>query len=778
MLGQTVSHYRILEKLGEGGMGVVYKALDTKLNRTVALKFLPPSLLVGEDDRRRFVHEARASAALNHPNIATVFEIDESEKQPFIALEYVEGESLTERIALGPVKIEEILSISVEASEALQAAHEKGIIHRDIKSQNIMVTPLGRVKLLDFGLAKLRGATVITKTGSTLGTTAYMSPEQLHGQTVDQRTDLWALGVVIYEMTSGRRPFLGEYDEAVAYQITSRQPDPLTALRTDVPVELERIVGKLLAKNASERYQSATDLLVDLRGVKLTGESGAVTPSRVFRLARLRKSIAWTMALSVLGAACILYYLYTSKPSDQIRSLAVLPFVNLSGVADQEYFADGMTDQLITELCKLHSVRVISRTSAMEFKGTHHPLPEIARTLNVDGIITATVLRSGDRVRINAQLIRGSNDESIWAETYERTTADILELHGAMARAIAQQIRLALTPVETKQLTARRPVHPDAFDLVARGNYLVYSSASLENFEKAKQLMRKASEIDPEYADAQVGIALCVVQSLFFGLAITPQIESQAMQALDRALALDPDNGRAYSLRGQLAWLRGDLDGCREYNKKAVTLDPNNGFILANYGWMLMLEGRFDEGVREAERSVELDPLSHYARCNLMGWYYTVHRYADSRAQALRILELDSLWLPAIDQLYRISYREGKYEEALAHARRFVLLQSKGKITLPVNMAFPEYREWCLKTLARSAEEDVSAASGAAMEFAMFGEKEKALQYLKIAATHNQTGLLTLFYPDFDCLRNDPRFQEIVSAAHLPVASYCTLPGK
>jgi eukaryotic-like serine/threonine-protein kinase len=780
MIGKVISHYRILEKIGEGGMGVVYKAEDSKLLRSVALKFLPPNLLVSEDDRKRFVHEAQASAALNHSNIATVFEIDESDAGTFIALEYVEGQSLAEKIASGPLKLNDALSIAVQICEGLQAAHERGIVHRDIKSQNIMVTGRGQVKILDFGLAKLRGASVVTKAGTTVGTMGYMSPEQLRGGAVDHRSDLWAVGVVLYEMIAGRRPFHGDYEDAVGYQITSQQPEHLTAIRSGVPMELERIVTKLLSKNLAERYQSATDLLVDLRTSHKTLDESSKSSASVVpvasprRMSRLIRIAVGAGALFLLVAAGVFHFALGPKPSGPIRSLAVLPFVNLSNVADQEYFADGMTDQLITELCKIHSVRVISRTSAMEFKGKHLPLPEIARTLNVDGIVTATVLRSGEKVRINAQLTRGATDENLWAETYDRNTADILELHSAIARTIAQQIRAVLTPVEEKTLTAQRQVDPEAFDLVARGNYILNATANAESFDKARQLMRKAVEIDSNYADAQIGYAFSLIQSIVFGFKNAEEVAPEAEHAIEKAMAIDPERGRAYSLRGQLLWLRGDIAGCLEAHKKAVELSPNDGLLRTNNSWMLMAEGEFDEGVREGEKAVELDPLSHYARCNLMGWYYAVGRFADSRAEAGRILELDSTWGPAYEHLYRIAYHEGKLEEAIGHARKMCQLYSGGKVKVPDHVSWPEFKEWDLRTLDHMAGIDTSYAGLAAFDFAMLGEKEKAFHWLEVASTKAQTVMLCLFYPDFDCLRGDARFKDLVSRIHLPVGVYCT----
>jgi serine/threonine protein kinase/Tfp pilus assembly protein PilF len=777
MVGNTISHYRILEKLGEGGMGVVYKAEDTKLRRTVALKFLPPALLVGEDEKKRFVHEAQASASLSHPNIATVYEIDETGPEAFIALEYITGQTLAERMKSGPMKLEEAVSLTVQIAEALQAAHEAGIVHRDIKCQNIMVTTKGQAKILDFGLAKLRGASVVTRAGTTLGTMGYMSPEQLRGETVDQRSDLWALGVVLYEMIAGRRPFHGDYEEAVAYQVLNGQQDPLTSVRTGVPMELERIVNKLLQKVSSARYQSATDLLVDLRSLSLLPGSNENRPVSAVSTPgtlppRVRKILIGVATVLVIGIAGSYHLLFRANASP-IRSLAVLPFENLSKDPEQEYFADEMTDQLITELSKVHSLRVISRKSAMVFKGRHELLPSIGRTLNVEGLITATVLRSGDRVRVNAQLIRASDEENLWSESFDRKVEGVLEIQSALARSISQRVSITLTPAEQFRLSESRVVNPEAFDLVARGNYLLNNAADEASFLKVYDLMQRAVAIDSTYAEALVGLALAAVHQQFFGFKVSSARLEEAQRALDKALDIDPSSARAYSARGQLFWIEGNLPECIRANNRAVELNPRDGFSLTNYSWMLMLQGRQDEGISQAQKAVELDPLSQYARCNLAGWYYSAHRWRESEAEAHRILELDSTWEPALSQLALICEHEGRYAEAQEWWIKDFRRRGMDTGSLPRAGSWDEFRAWRLKMLEKGGY-----LSDLVYALIPEGEKDRALAILKKCVDARQPITLALFYPDFDPLRGDPRFEQLVSDAQLPVEAYCTVSSR
>ena len=473
MLGETISHYKILEKLGEGGMGVVYKALDTTLDRHVAIKLLPPHLNSNPEAVKRFVHEAKTASALNHSAIGVIYEIDETkEGQTFIAMAYYEGGTLREMIDSGSLTTNESVAIASQLASGLARAHEKGIVHRDIKPQNILLTRDGEAKIIDFGLAKLAGRTRLTKEGIVLGTAAYMSPEQALGKPADHRTDIWSLGVVLYEMLTGKQPFRGDYDPALMYAIVHEEPEPITAIKPEVPLEAERVVGKALIKNADKRCQSAAEIKQDLEELR---ESLDLLPRRSrmqLKLIRRRKQIAIGVAVVVMAIVLTAFGIrFFSGGTRSINSIAVLPLDNLSGDPEQEYFADGMTEELIKTLSKISAINVIAPTSAMRYKDTKKTLPEIAAELGVGAIVDGSVLNVGDSVRITVQLVEAATDRHLWTDSYDREVRNILALHSEVAQAIAREIQVTLTPQEQARLTSVRPVDPEAYVFYLRGRY-------------------------------------------------------------------------------------------------------------------------------------------------------------------------------------------------------------------------------------------------------------------------------------------------------------------
>ncbi len=520
MIGKTLGHYRILEKIGAGGMGVVYRAHDERLDRDVALKVLPAGSLTDESARKRFRKEALALAKLSHANIAPIYDFDTQDGTDFLVMERVGGQSLAQRLAAGSLAEKEVATLGAQIAAALEEAHDQGIIHRDLKPANVLLTPKGQAKVLDFGLAKLlrpvssTTTESFTETQATAGTLPYMAPEQLRGETADARTDLFAAGIVLYEMSTGQRPFREAIVSRLTDAILHQPPVPPRALNARISSELERIILKCLEKEPENRYQSAKELGVDLR--RLAAPSAmpvavipAPRPKISLRRAVLSGGVAVVLLLAVIASVNVGAWrarLLGRAASPNIESLAVLPLANLSRDPEQEYFADGMTEALITDLSKISALKVISRTSVMQYKGVKKPLPEIARELGVDGVIEGSVQRSGGQVLITAQLIRAATDTHLWAESYERELRDVLALQSEVARAIASEIKVKLTPQEQTRLASARPVNPHAYELYLKGRFY-WSKRTDEGLKKSVGYFNQALEEDPTYALAWAGLA-------------------------------------------------------------------------------------------------------------------------------------------------------------------------------------------------------------------------------------------------------------------------------
>ncbi len=538
--GSTIAgKYQILEELGRGGMGVVYKAEDTKLKRTVALKFLPPELTHISEVKERFMHEAQAAAALDHPNICTVHEFDEAEEKTFISMAYIEGQSLKKKIESAPLEIDEALRIATQVAEGLQEAHNKGVVHRDIKSANIMVTEKGQAKIMDFGLARMTGGTLLTKEGMTMGTIAYMSPEQARGEEIDHRTDIWSLGVVLYEIFTGQLPFKGEHEQAVVYSILNARLKPITNLRSDIPMAIEQVVSKALEKNPDERYQHVDELIDDLKSI-----SEGIVPEGVRARLRKAKLLRRKRAILYAGIAGFLIIitvialsLFTGR-AEVIDSIAVLPLENLTGDVGQEYFVDGVTDELIGQLAQISALRVISRRSVMRYKESDKSLPEIARELNVDAVVEGTVHQVGESVRIRVQLIDALPEErNLWAQTYDRATTDVLAMYGEMARAIVGEIQVKLTAEEETRFATARQVNPEAYEAYLKGQFH-RDKMTTPDLENALKYFEFALEKDPNFARAYAGIARVWTACSIMGLLPPREAMPQAKAAAEKAVGV------------------------------------------------------------------------------------------------------------------------------------------------------------------------------------------------------------------------------------------------
>jgi eukaryotic-like serine/threonine-protein kinase len=633
--GQTISHYRVTSPLGAGGMGEVYLAEDTALGRRVALKLLAAHLTADEERVRRFRQEALAASALNHPNILTVYEVGRWRGRDFIATEYVEGVTLRTRMRGKGLSLADALDITLQIVGALAAAHAAGIVHRDIKPENVMVRPDGLVKVLDFGIAKYarpargrdaKDSWVKTATGVVVGTTAYMSPEQARGQEVDARADIWSVGVILYEMVARRLPFLGKTPTDRVAAILEREPLPLGRARRGVPAELERVVGRALAKDRDERYERAADLSEDLRRLR-----ASLGDERPFRFAlpapasgllssRKRRTVALAALLLVTAAVLVagLSYLFsrqgsTPPPQTEIKSLAVLPLENLSGDAAQDYFSDGLTEALITDLAKIGALRVMSRPSVMKYKGVRRAPSEIGRELNVDAMLRGSVARSGERVRIAVELIHAATGRALWADSYERDVRDVL----ALQRDIVGEIKIKLMPQqEQMQAGSVRPVNPEAYDHYLRGRFYL-NRQTRDGNEAAIAALERAVAADQTFAAAFAELAQAYVWKLFLFAPGEEKWAEKAFVAAEKALALDPDSAVAHLARGRLLWTPANRfpheKAIREY-RRALALDPTLDEARNQLALIYCHIGAFDEALRESQEAVATNPNNNLAQ--------------------------------------------------------------------------------------------------------------------------------------------------------------------
>jgi len=615
--GTMVSHYRIISKIGAGGMGEVYLALDTKLNRKVALKFLPPHLCQDEDCRKRFTREAQAAAGLDHPNIAAIYEVGEFQGRPFYAMQIVEGQSLKDVIAGKDLPIERIFEIGIQVCEGLQAAHDKGIIHRDIKPSNILLDGHGRVRIVDFGLAAIRGSDHLTKTGSTLGTVGYMSPEQVQGKDIDQRSDLFSLGVVLYELITKQNPFKRDSEAATLKAVSDDLPEPLARYKSDIPDELQRTVSKLLEKTPSLRYQHADGVASDLhRMIAPTQSTISASPTKP--KSNLPLVVGGLVIIAILVVIGIKFWPVSEPvtPESSVserKMLAVLPFENL-GDPDDEYFSDGITDEITSRLAKLSGLGVISRTSSIRYKGTDKGLPQIAEELGVSFILEGTIRwdKSGDtdRIRITPQLIKVSDNTHLWAENYGRDMSDIFAVQADIATQIASALNVTLLKQEREAIEDRPTENLDAYHAYLRGQERLWAfDLSAENLNLAVMTLERATELDPDFALAYAALSSAYSYTYHMGYDRTDEHLAKAKQVLDRALILQPRLPEAHLAYGyyHYAGYRNYEKALQEYAIAQKSL-PDDYRLMARIALVYRRQGRFEEAIEYLENASELSP--------------------------------------------------------------------------------------------------------------------------------------------------------------------------
>jgi serine/threonine protein kinase/Flp pilus assembly protein TadD len=767
--------YRIVEPIGKGGMGVVYKAEDTKLERTVALKFLPPELTEDPEAKERFVREAKAAAALSHPHICTIHEIGESEDQSFIVMEYIEGQSLKQKILKGLLNQAEALDIAIQVAEGLDEAHKKGIVHRDIKPGNIMVTAKGQAKVMDFGLAKVLGGSLITREAKTMGTVAYMSPEQAQGETVDQRTDIWSLGVVLYEMLTGQLPFKGEYDQSVIHSILTKEPEPIGRLRPGLPRDLENIVSTALAKNPTQRYQTMDELLEDLKaiaeGLKPSRAKSGLLRGRIFGIKKAY-GIAGLAGIVVLAVLALLFLF--PKRGQKFDSIAVMPLENLSGDPEQDSLAESIHDDLITNLAGLSSLKtVIARRTVMRFKGKNTPPQKIAQELHVKALITGALRRSEDSVHVTAQLINPTTGSQVWAHSYERDLRDVMSLENEIVAAITREVNLQLTPQERSRLASARTVNAEAYVAYTKGRFYL-NRLTPEGLQKGLDYMQQAIDKDPANPLPYAALALGYCR-IGHGTAPPPDAFARAKAAALKAEELGGTLAETEAALGQIKLFEEwDWAGGGQALRHALALNPSLPDAQRMYSWYLVLIGRKDEGIAAMKRAIEVDPLTPLWSSDLAWQCWGAGRYQEAMDATQKALELDPNFDQALCWLGFLYAEKGMFKEAIAAHQKLSAVSPRWKWPLVRTYVMAGRKDEARKILAELLEGEpkpTGAWDGWFLPevYAALGEKDEAFRWLEAAVKERMTFIPWMREnPAYAPLRSDPRFQALVRRMKLP----------
>ncbi len=743
MVGTTLAHYRILEPLGEGGMGQVFRAHDEHLDRDVAVKVLSRGALSDSAARERFRREAHVLSRLSHPGVATVFDFATQDDVDFLVMEFVPGGTLEQRLRGGALPIDDVLRLGAEIADALEDAHRRGFLHRDLKPGNVVLTATGTTKLLDFGLARLlndtRASGALTRSGTIVGSLPYMSPVQLRGDADDPRTDVYALGVLLYETSTGRRPFERPQPEALMFEIMHAAPTAARTVRPDLPADLDRLITACLSKDPGHRPISAGEVAAALRRIREQIRRGATAD---------------------LGR-------------DVIRSLAVLPLVNVSRDPTQEWFADGMTEAIISDLARLEALRVISRTSAMKYKGADKALPDIARELNVDGILEGSALLVGHRVRISLRLVSARDDDTLWAKRYDGDLEDVLDLQNRVAEAVAREIELQISPKEAERLAERRAVNPEAHVEWLKGTHAM-ANASPEAVAQSLRHFQRALDLDPLYAPAWAGLAGAHFSLAYRGVAPSAESIDRARQAALKALELDESLAQAHMALAQTETWDGDVSGAIRRVRRAVELNPGLPGPHTVLGRLLYCTGHFEEAQKEMRTALGIDPLSMLIHTAVGDAHYYARQYEASVVYYRKAIELDPRFDGAHTDLARSLEALGQFDDSRREYEAGVRLSGGvagpnfGLAHLAASTGDMAEARRMLEHLIAERSRRVVSAWGISTLHAHLGDVDEAYRWLDVAIAERATGVLFLkVHPRMDPIRTDPRYPEYLKKVGL-----------